>query len=163
MMNYFSKTELIWLRSTKTEFTSSYIKEIATLSNYTDGRYIHFDHIGKLPPGTKIWLYVGDKFQNGDIVNVYHYQQKDNQLEQIKKNIPVKEEYIEFSVEHCSEYFLTQSIVGNVTTKKELSFSFLVAIIEGVIIFLLILLDILKKNPLSKIMKKKNKLIDKES
>lgn len=94
---------------TKVTFTSENKKEINKLSNYADGLYVDFKHSGELPAGTKIKLYVGDKFENGSIVNVYHYNNK--KLDFIKDNLKVSDGYIEFEIEHCSEYFVTMSTI----------------------------------------------------
>ena len=73
--------------STKVEYTSSKEKEINKLSNYADGMYVSFEHTGELPKGTKIKLYVGDKFENDKEVSVYHYEETKENLKMIKENI----------------------------------------------------------------------------
>lgn len=109
--------------------TSDNAKEIYKLSNYADGLYINFKHSGNLPVGTKIKLFVGDKFENGSIVNVYHYNNK--KLEFIKDSLKVVEGYIEFDIEHCSEYFVTMSNIGMIKKQEDSTNIFIImSIIE---------------------------------
>jgi len=93
------------------DFTADNIEEIYKLSNYADGIYIKFQHNGALPNGTKVKLYVGEKFSDESIVNLYHYNKDENLLESIKEGIIVKGGYIEFDLKHCSDYFITMSTI----------------------------------------------------
>ena len=136
--------------TTTVTFGTENVKEIYKLSNYAEGMYVNFKHTGDLPKGTKVKLYVGDKFENGSIVNVYHYNNTKKELEFIKDNIKVKDEYIEFDVEHCSDYFVTMSTIRNVE-EKETSFNLFtiltiieLAIIVGLILFIFVNLNLLK-------------------
>ena len=64
-------------------------KEIYKLSNYANGLYVSFKHKGDLPRGTKVKLFVGDKFENGNVLNIYEYNSTDKKLNFIKDNIKV--------------------------------------------------------------------------
>ena len=79
------------------------------LTNYANGLYISFEHKGDLPEGTKVKLFVGNKYKNGDLLNFYYYNEKDNKLELIKKDITVKDGYVEIDMNHCSNYYLTKA------------------------------------------------------
>lgn len=79
------------------------------LTNYANGLYISFEHKGELPEGTKVKLFVGNKYKNGDLLNFYYYNEKDNKLELIKKDITVKDGYVEIDMNHCSNYYLTKA------------------------------------------------------
>lgn len=83
--------------------------KIDKLTNYANGLYISFEHKGDLPEGTKVKLFVGNKYKNGDLLNFYYYNEKDNKLELIKKDITVKEGYVEIDMNHCSNYYLTKA------------------------------------------------------
>lgn len=118
---------------------SKEIKNISKLSNYADGMYINFEHSGKLPKGTKIKLYVGDKFEDESVVNIYHYEEKNNKMEGIKENIKVEDEYIQFDIEHCSEYFVTMSNLNVSNKKSSINIFMILSIIEFIIIVTLLI------------------------
>ena len=128
-------------------FNTDQEKDIYKVSNYADGMYINFKHSGELPKGTKIKLYVGDKFENKNIVNVYYYNSKEQKLEYIENNLEVKEGYIEFSIEHCSDYFVTMANIENAIPKeiKEDNKYLLSTIIEFIIIVILLAIIIISK------------------
>lgn len=130
---------------TSIEYQSKYIKEIYELSNYADGLYIDFKHSGKLPEGTIIKLYVGDKFEDDSIVNVYHYNDNEYKLDFIEENLKVKEGYIEFKIESCSQYFVTMSTIGvkEAQEKESTNIFMIISIIEFVLIIALIVIYIL--------------------
>jgi len=137
--------------TTSISFATENVKEIYKLSNYADGLYVNFKHTGDLPTGTKIKLYVGDKFENGSNVNVYHYNINDKKLEFVKDNLKVTDGYIEFEVEHCSEYFVTMSTIGNVVKQEtSSSLSTIFAIIELIVIIGLVIFIFIKVKPIKK-------------
>ena len=115
--------------STLINFTADNIEEIYKISNYADGIYINFKHDGTLPTGTKVKLYVGEKFANESIVNLYHYNKEEKLLEPIKEDLIVKSGYIEFDLEHCSDYFVTMSTIGSVNDDASSSSNMLLIII----------------------------------
>ena len=113
------------------------------MSNYADGIYVNFKHSGELPTGTKIKLYVGDRFENDSLVNVYHYNNK--KLDFVKGSLKVVEGYIEFDIQHCSEYFLTMSNIGMIEKQESsMNVSTILAIIELIVIILLVVFLIIK-------------------
>ena len=130
---------------TSIEYQSKYIKEIYELSNYADGLYIDFKHNGKLPEGTIIKLYVGDKFEDDSIVNVYHYNDNEYKLDFIEENLKVNEGYIEFKIDSCSQYFVTMSTIGvkESQEKESTNIFMIISIIEFVLIIALIVICIL--------------------
>jgi len=130
-------------------YKSEKFEEISNLSNYADGLYISFEHSGILPKGIKIKLYVGDKFDNGKIVNLYHYEEDSKKLVLTKDKINVKEGYIEFDIEKCFEYFITMSNIGiqlNLGNQLEQSpyslfnMVIIISLVELIIIIILIIL-----------------------
>lgn len=137
--------------NTSITFATENVKEIYKLSNYADGLYVNFKHTGDLSTGTKIKLYVGDKFEDGSNVNVYHYNINDKKLEFVKDNLKVTDGYIEFEVENCSEYFVTMSTIGNVVKQETSSnLSTIFAIIELVVIIGLVVFIFIKLKPIKK-------------
>lgn len=126
-------------------YTTENYKEIGKLSNYADGLYINFNHNGDLPSGTKIKIYVGDKFDNGSLVNIYHYDGSKKTLDFIKDGLTVNGGYVEFDIEHCSEYFVTMSTIGSSNDVKTSSPLFIViSIVEFIVIVGLVGLYFLK-------------------
>lgn len=124
-------------------FATENVKEIYELSNYADGIYVNFKHTGTLPKGTKVKLYVGDKFENDNIVNIYHYNKSKKELEFIRDNIKVVDEYIEFDVEHCSEYFVTMSTLKNIP-EKSVNIFIILSILELIVIIGLVIFVCMK-------------------
>lgn len=140
--------------NTKITFASDNVNDIGAASNYAEGKYVNFEHTGELPDSTKIKLYVADKFTNGDVINVYSYDNDGKKLILVKKDLEVKDGYIDFDIENASEYFLTRS---NVTGVKEENNGFnvflIISIIELLVIIGLIVVFVMKG--------KKNDNIDK--
>lgn len=72
------------------------------------GLVIDFAHSGKLPEGTKVTIYVGDKFKENESLSLYFYNTKTKKLELVSKDIKVDEyKEVEFALDHCSSYVLT--------------------------------------------------------
>ena len=94
------------------EFKSDNEEEIDKASNYASGLYVNFKHSGNVPKGTKIKLYVYDKFKDGSNVNVYYYS--NNELDLVKSNIKVENGYVTFDIDHCSDYFITMSNIQTI-------------------------------------------------
>lgn len=104
--------------STSVLFKSNNIEKISELSNYADGLYVNLVHKGDIPDGVKVKLYVGDKFGNGKIVNIYRYDAIKNSLTFINNNIKVKEGYIEYKFEQGMEHFITMSKIDTFSSKQ---------------------------------------------
>ena len=73
---------------------------------------ISFEHVGKLPAKATIRINVADKFNDGDKLYLYYFNPNNNKIEFIKNNIKVVDGYIEFEIDHCSDYFLTGAVVN---------------------------------------------------
>ena len=142
--------------SLKINFSSNYTYEIGEISNYSDGKYIHFEHQGDLPAGTKVKLYVGDKFIDDKLVNVYFYDHNTKKLELIKQKLVVKNGYIEFEINHCSDYFVTMATIGESSETVLTLIFMIVSIVEFVLIAAILILDYLKINPILKLKIKKS-------
>ena len=93
-------------------------KDILKLSNYADGLFVVLKQ-NDLPLGTKLKLFVGNKYENNDFVNVYSY--RNNKLYLLKNKIKLDNGYVEFDLDNASEYFVTMSTIPNtnITTKVE--------------------------------------------
>ena len=124
------------------------VKIIKRVSNYDDVLFINFKHNGSLPNGISIQIYVGDKFENRDDVNLYYYNEKNNILELKLESIKVQKEYIEFSINHCSDYFVTMSNL-KINNKSNNIFPIII-IIELVIVFGIMLYYVWKLKTIKK-------------
>ena len=72
--------------------------------------FISFNYHGDLPSKATIKIKT-DKFKDGNRLNLYYYNDSTFKIEKIDDNIMVMNGYVSFDIEHCSDYFLTLSIV----------------------------------------------------
>lgn len=86
-------------------------KAIQKLSNYADSLYVNLKQGDNLPAGAKIKLYIGDKYEDGDLVNIYAYLKDKNKLKLLDSKLEVKDGYIEFDVANVSNYLVTMSTI----------------------------------------------------
>ena len=107
-------------------------EKIAKITNYSEAIYLNFSHSGKLPSNTLFKVYVGDKYNDGDKLNLYFYDDNLNKLDLKKENIIVQDGYVSFEMDHCSEYILTRASYNNSSRVN------ILAIIEGIIILAMI-------------------------
>lgn len=160
-LNYFDKDKKLiysWLLdgskinntkelATEIEYTSKHVKEISKLSNYADGLYLTFKNSGNMPNGTKIKIFVGNKYKNGDALNIYYYDIVKNKLTLMEEKLKVKDGYIEFSLEHGSEYFITMSQISNVKkSHTQINIFMILFILETVGVLIYIGMYFIKKN-----------------
>jgi len=147
---------------TTISFGAKDAKEVYKLSNYADGVYINFKHSGDLPKGTKVKLFVGDKFEDNSSLNAYRYNNTDKKLDLIKDKLKVVDGYIELEIGDCSQQLLTMSTIGefenastpsdtNNTNTANNNIFVLFTIIEliiiiGLVAFIFIKLRLLKKD-----------------
>ena len=151
---------------TLVKFESTKAEKVNILTNFSNGINLNYAHNGTLPKNTKFKVYVGDKYKDDDKLNLYYYDEEKNTLILKYEALVVKSGFVEFNIEHCSEYFLTQAVLH---TKDYTSLFIIIIIIQFILIVLLITLDLFNKNPLSKLInnkkkkgKKKNKKKDKK-
>ena len=135
---------------TTVQFDSEKREDILKLSNYADGLYFSMKHGGKIPKGTSLKLFVGNKYTNKDIINIYSLN-NNGKLVTVKTNLKVKDGYIEFTADSNSDYFVTKSKVslGKDMCSSQKGVSMLViipAILVVIAIFGFLVLFFLKKN-----------------
>lgn len=85
---------------------------------------LEFLHHGALPAGTTVKVNVLGKYNNGDLVTLYYYNEETKALEMVAKNLEVKDGFVELALEHCSEYVLAyqpELIVDNVAKEEDKS------------------------------------------
>lgn len=97
---------------------------------------ISFDHVGKLPSKATVRINVSDRFNDGDKLYLYYYNPTNKKIEFIKDNIKVIDGYIEFEIDHCSDYLLTGAVVNEaVGNPKHVNY-----VIIGLIVVVIILI-----------------------
>ena len=114
--------------NTNINFTSNNKDKILEKANYADGIVLNFKHSGKTPKGTKVKVYVGNKFKNEEKINLYYNGEKE--LDLINKKLEVKDGFVEFDLEHCSEYYLTKALLNT----NNINIFLITSIIEFLII-----------------------------
>ena len=74
--------------------------------------FVSFNYHGNLPSSATVKL-PAHNFKDGDRLNLYYYNDETGKIETIKSNIMVSGGYVTFDITHCSDYFLTMSVVKN--------------------------------------------------
>ena len=101
---------------------------------------VSFDHHGKLPARATVRINVSDRFKDNEKLYLYYYNPEKDQIEFIEKDLKVTDGYVEFTIDHCSDYFLTGAVVNNaVNNPKNIN---LIIIGLGVIVFILIVANL---------------------
>ena len=99
---------------------------------------ISFDYHGELPLNAKVRINVKDKFRDNEKLYLYYYEPEDKDFLFVDNNIVVKDGYVEFMIEHCSDYFLTGAVVNEaINNPKSLNY-----IIIGLGVFVIILIAV---------------------
>jgi hypothetical protein len=113
-------------------------------SNYSDGLFFGLKQTDYFPQGIILKIYVGNKYVNNDLVNVYAYSKKNNKLELVSKLVKVVDRYVEFEVVNSSDYLVTKAKLNNTKdVTKEKSSSIASIIVTGAIVVLIIAIIII--------------------
>ncbi|EEG30353.1 hypothetical protein CLOSTMETH_02084 [[Clostridium] methylpentosum DSM 5476] len=62
---------------------------------------ITFRHRGSLPAPATIKLYVGDRYKDGTVLNLYSYDAASRAIADFATDLVVSGGYLEFPIEHC--------------------------------------------------------------
>lgn len=103
-----------------------------------DKLIITFDYHGDLPLETTVRLNVQNRFKNGEKLYIYYYNPELDQIEYVDHGIEVKNGYVEFQIDHCSDYFLTAAVVNDAVNNPQS----INLIIIGLVIVVFILIAI---------------------
>ena len=103
-----------------------------------DKLIITFDYHGDLPLETTVRLNVQNRFKNGEKLYIYYYNPELDQIEYVDHGIEVKNGYVEFQIDHCSDYFLTAAVVNDAVNNPQS----INLIIIGLVIVIFILIAI---------------------
>ena len=109
-------------------FESKNENKIKSLTNYAESIYLDYNHNGVLPKNTKFKVYVGNTYEEYDLLNLYYYDQTNNKLTLKQSGLMVKNGYVEYEIEHCSEYILTQANIIEEISKKD--YKIIIIIVE---------------------------------
>lgn len=99
---------------------------------------ISFDYHGALPLETSVRINVSDRFRDGENLYLYYYNPESDNIEYIAHNVKVQDGYVEFQIDHCSDYFLTAAVVNDAVNNPQ-SINF---IIIGLVVVVFILIAI---------------------
>ena len=102
-------------------FASDKQKEIEELTGQKNGLYISINgYHGELPGPATVKTYVGNQYKNGDKVYLYYYNEETKKVELIGgKALTVSGGYVEYTLTHCSTYFLSETTPDQYGIKEE--------------------------------------------
>lgn len=102
-------------------FASDKKKEIEELTGQKNGLYISINgYHGELPGPATVKTYVGNQYKNGDKVYLYYYNEETKKVELIGgKALTVSGGYVEYTLTHCSTYFLSETTPDQYGIKEE--------------------------------------------
>lgn len=105
----FSGKDLTTISEVKTrvEFDNETLSIIDELTNYAKGLLVSFEANPNLPEHTEVGIYVGDRYEDGTVVQVYYHNENENKLELKFIDLIVEEGYVWLPVVHTSDYFIT--------------------------------------------------------
>ncbi len=118
----------------------AFTKDTEAISSRVDQKklIISFDHHGTLPLEATVRINVSDKFKEHERLYLYYYNPEKDQIEYIDHNVKVEDGYVEFTIDHCSDYFLTGAVVNDaVGNPKNINY-----IIIGLIVVVFILVAV---------------------
>jgi hypothetical protein len=97
------------------KFATEKQQEVEAITGQKNTVYLSFGYHGELPGEATMRTYVGDKYKNGERIYLYYYNEETGKVEAAGgKALEVKEGYVEFSITHCSVYFLTDDIFNSI-------------------------------------------------
>lgn len=125
------------------------ILDIDRITNHARRVDLSFYHSGELPKGTTVTVYVGNEFENEETLKFYYYNKETQQMELVLNSLIVKDGFVTFPLEHCSDYVLTKADFTYGTVSQPLSPWVLVAAGELLLIllFAFLYLQEKKRNP----------------
>lgn len=125
---------------TLVKFSVENKENIDKVTNYSEAIYLEYLQKQTLPKNTKFKVYVGDKYEDDNKLNLYLY--KDNKLKAKKQGLVVKNGYVEYEINEGGEYILTQA-----SFNKSINIFLITTIIEfiGIVVLVYFVLIMNKK------------------
>ena len=122
-------------------YNSPNSKNIDKLSkDNKDKFFVSFTHHGDLPSEAIVNIYVGKNYKNNENLYLYYYNEKSDRLEYVDKDLKVKNGYVSFKIEHCSDYFLTGAVVNNAKGNPKTINVIIIALASFIFILLCVML-----------------------
>lgn len=115
---------------TLVKFETDNKSKIDQLTNYVQSIYLNYAYSGSLPKNTKFKVYVGDKYKDNDLLNLYYYDQKNNEMIIKQEGLLVQNGFVQYEIEHCSQYILTPAKLEH----KSIEYKNIIIILEAIII-----------------------------
>ncbi len=117
-------------------FVSEKKTKIDAIADNDDKTYLSFTHHGNLPSEATMNVYVGDKYSEGEKLYLYYYNEEKDIVEYVEHDLKVKDGYVTFRINHCSDYFLTAAVVNNAEGNPK-SMNYAIGILAIVVIGLI--------------------------
>jgi hypothetical protein len=121
--------------NTKLSLVSENQASIDTLSSYAKGIVLSFAENETLPEGTKVTLYVGTQYKDGDTLQLYYFNSETNKLEAMGEPLIVVEGKVVIGLTHTSDYLLTPAVIKT-GTSSDVNIWFYISILEGLLLIL---------------------------
>lgn len=86
--------------------------KVAATTGVDDMFLLAFAHHGDLPGKAQVSVRVSDQYKDGSTLRLYYYDQGQQKAQQISSGLKVQNGYATFEITHCSQYFLTDRLVG---------------------------------------------------
>ena len=115
------------------DFEADVVEQLKNIDS--DAKILSFDHQGLLPNNTKVKIYVNDKYNTKDKLNMYYYDADIELLRYKGSYIVDSEGYIVIDINHCSDYILTGTIVQDAANNPK-NMNVVIIVLIGVIILL---------------------------
>ncbi len=129
------------------DFDLDFNEDTSLKLNDKNVKFLNFKDNGKSSTNLIAKVFVGDKFKDGEVLNLSYYNPKNNKIETIKTNIKVVDGYITFESNKLSKYMLSTSVLklaNNISTNRVLTIVSIIALI--IVIVALIIIAIIMKN-----------------
>lgn len=126
-------------------FSPKNMEALAKLTNYADNFYLHFAHDGSLPENTIITINVSDKYEDGDKVKVYYYDQDKKRITKVYDDIKVTDGFIKFTLKHASDYILSMSEYTKIGSNNSVFYIVVIIVLSGAVSFLTVKYLAMKK------------------
>ena len=95
----------------KINFVSPNKNLIDSLDN-SKKEYVSFNYHGSLPGVATIKVPI-TRFEDNSRLKLYYYDEINNKIELIDDNVIVKNGYVTFEIDHCSDYFFKASVINS--------------------------------------------------
>ncbi len=130
--------------NTKLVTSMSLSADIDQLTNYAKGFFLDFEKNDVLPQGTVVRLKVSSLIQDGAKVNLYFYDPVKQEMKLTNEGLEVVDGHVLIPLFHTSEYFVTQSVLGNGSNSSgSLGESGLWLILAGIELLVILILGLL--------------------